>query len=187
MFYEIEPDIYARSGILQEPNIPGFDDTFITGAKLFGQPPTPLVFRGNFDKDDPPRGFEGMSIPVWSYDFVELLRGIGVDNFDVYPAVINGEHGSTWANYYAVNVLGAIAVADMSKSRFLQISSAPGGTPLAGFQELVIDPAKVAMLDMFRLAESPSTLVVSERVTDALGANPRPGGWGITASPIEEA
>jgi hypothetical protein len=83
--------------------------------------------------------------------------------------------------------LGAIAAADMSRSRFTQITPSPGGAPLAGFHDLVINPKKVGSLDMFRLAESPGTLIVSERVTDALGAKPRSGGWGITAFPIEEA
>jgi hypothetical protein len=187
MFYRIKPDIYARSGILEEPRIPGFTETFITGAKLASAPPVPLAFRSNFDKDDPPRGFEGMTIPLWSKDFVDLLRGIGVDNFDLYAAVITGEGGETWSDYFAVNVLGAVAAADMAKSRFLEIVATPGGAPLTGFQDLVIDPSKVATLDMFRLFESPSTLIVSDRVTAALASNPRQGGWGITAFPIEEA
>jgi hypothetical protein len=187
MFYRIKPDIYARSSVLEEPSIPGFNDTFITGAKLVGEPPAPLVFRSNFDQDDPPRGFEGMTIPLWSHDLVKLMRSIGIDNFDVYAAVIDGEDGTRWTDYYAVNVLGATSAADLSRSRFREILPSPVGTPHAVFQELVIDPKRVATLDMFRLAESPSTLIVSERVTDALGNNPRPGGWGITAFPIEEA
>lgn len=187
MFYELKPDIYARSGVLEEPRIPGFMDTFITGAKLVGRPPVPMVFRSNFDNNDPPRGFEGMTIPLWSRDFVELLRNTGVDNFDLYDAVINGEAGAHWTGYHAANVLGAVAAADMSKSRFTEIMSAPSGIPFARFHNLVIDAKRAAAFNMFRLAESPSTLVVSDRVTQALARNPRPRGWGVTAVPIEEA
>ena len=187
MFYRIKPDIYGRSGVLGEPRIPGFDDTFITGSKLVGQPPVPLIFPSNFDARDPPRGFEGMTIPLWSSDLVELMLSIGVDNFDLYDAVIVGEAGVRWAGYHAVNVLGAVDAADMSKSNFLEIMTAPSGTPFARFQNLVIDTKRVGSLDMFRLAQDMSTLVVSERVTQALGSNPRPGGWGITAFPVDES
>lgn len=187
MFYRLKPDIYARAGVLAEPNVPGFDDTFITGAPLVGQPPTPLVFRSNFDEESPPRGFEGMTIPLWSRDFVKLLRGAGVDNFDLYEAVIESESGMRWSDYHAANVIGIVAAANMAKSRATEILPAPGGMPFARFQNLVIDADKVAAFDMFRLAESPSTLIVSERVTRALAGTPRQGGWGITAFPVEQA
>lgn len=186
MFYRIKPDIYAPAGVLQEPDIAGFDDTFVTGAKLRGQPPTPLTFLSNFDAENPPRGHEGMTIPLWSRDFVKLLRSTGVDNFDLYEAVIVNDAGTQWTDYCAANVLGTVAAADMSKSRFSEIMTSPGGAPFMRFQNLVIDAGKVAGFDMFRLAENMSTLIVSERVTRALAGNPRPGGWGITAFPIEE-
>jgi hypothetical protein len=75
----------------------------------------------------------------------------------------------------------------MSKSRATDILPAPGGTPFARFQNLVIDADKAVAFDMFRLAESPSILIASERVTRALAASPRAGGWGITAFPVEQA
>lgn len=187
MFYRLKPDIYARAGVLAEPGIPGFDDTFITGAPLVGKPPVPLLFRSNFEEESPPRGFEGMTIPLWSHDFVKLLRGAGVHNFDLYDAVIENESGRQWSDYHAANVIGIVAAADMSKSRATEILPTPGGVPFARFQSLVIDAKKAAAFDLFRLAESPSILIVSERVTRALAGNPRAGGWGMTAFPVEEA
>lgn len=185
MLYKIKPDIYAPTGILMEPNLSG-NETFLTGVSLQQNLTGPLVFLSNFDMQAPPRGFEGMTIPVWSHDFVTLLHGIGVTNFDLYDAVIDSGTGVQWTNYYAVNVLGILAVANMSKSLTTNIMTTPNNIPLARFHHLVIDANKVLALDLFRLAESPSILIVSERVLRAIADNPRHDGWGITAFPIEQ-
>jgi hypothetical protein len=186
MFFSIQPDIYESRGILSEPRIAGFSETFITGAKLKMHPPAPLVFRSNFDAQDPPRGFLGMTIPVWSLEFIEVMRSIGIDNFNTFDAVIEGEAGERWDNYKAVNVLGIVAAANMSCSTFTSILPAPDGSPLVSFHDLVIDPSKASGLEMFPLAESPATLIVSERVTAALASRAPSNGWGVTAFRLSE-
>ncbi|NBW38093.1 MAG: hypothetical protein EBR30_24335 [Cytophagia bacterium] len=186
MMYRIKPDIYAPTAILMEPNLPGFNETFLTGASFQQKLNGTLVFQSNFDLQAPPRGFEGMTIPVWSYDFVTLLHNIGVTNFELYDAIIESSKGLKWTNYHAVNVLGTVAAADMTKSLTTNIMTTPNNLPFARFHNLVINANKVLSLDLFRLAESTSTLIISQRVLSAIKDNPRSGGWGITAFPIEQ-
>ncbi|NVJ22464.1 hypothetical protein HUW62_14680 [Myxococcus sp. AM011] len=188
MFFRLEPDIYATAGIREDPSLPGFGTTFLGGARIIEPLPRPLIFESNFTQANPPKAFLGASIPVWSADLVELLRRIGVDNFECFEATIQGQGtGAQWRGYFAINVLGLVAAADMSKSRYTEIMSSPGGTPFAGFTELVVDGKKARPFDLFRLAENMGTLLASERVIDALQDHPRTGGWGISAIEVEES
>ncbi|NMO19243.1 hypothetical protein HPC49_16485 [Pyxidicoccus fallax] len=188
MFYRLEPDIYATSGITEEPSLPGFGTTFLGGARITEQLPRPLVFASNFTRTKPPRAFVGLSIPVWSSELVDLFHRIGVDNFECFEATIKGrEPGVEWSGYFAVNVLGLVAAADRSKSKSIEITSSPSGMPFAGFTELVLDAKKARPFDLFRLAENTGTLLVSERVVEAFQNNPRPGGWGVSAIEVEES
>lgn len=185
MYYELRSDILAERSITQDAPLPGFGTDFISGVPIQPALPSPLIFPSNFDQRNPPRGMEGMSIPVWSQAFVDLLRSIGIDNFEAFPAIIRGlEEGVEWSDYLAVNVIGLVAATDLSKSKYLEITRTPGA-PYLGITDLVIDESKARGLDMFRLAENWTTLVVSQRVIDALRDNPRLGGWGITAFDIE--
>ena len=188
MFFRIKPDVYSAASILQEPSIVGFDETFMTGSRLAQAPPTRMIFRSNYDAHDPPRAFVGMSIPLWSDKLIKVLHDTGVNNFHVYDATITGDAGVQWLSHHAVNILGLLAVANTSKSRVTKISGNPSGGPqLMRFHELVMDTEKALGLDLFRLAEDPSEIVVSQRVVDALKADPPTEGWGISAFPIEES
>lgn len=187
MFYELTPDVYAVKGITRNPTLPGYGTTFFGGKPITQKLPQPLVFESSFTKSEPPRTFLGASIPVWSPDFVELLRRIGVNNFECFDAIIKGkEVGEQWDGYFAVNVFGHVAAASLSESKFVEIMRSPGGMPFAGFTELVLDGEKARPFDLFRLAEDASVLIASQRVFDALKENPRPGGWGISAIPVKE-
>jgi hypothetical protein len=110
-----------------------------------------------------------------------------VDNFDCYDAIIRTEKsGLEWNEYFAVNVLGIVKCAEMVKSKFTKIADSPGGVALAGFHKLVLDSTKTRDIAFFRLAESPGTLLAHEHIVAAMKKLPRPGGWGITAIPVEE-
>src|SRR5262245_62094333 len=90
MYYQLEPDIYGTYGITGEPQLPGFGTSFLTGIRLAEKPPVPLVFQSNFPRAEPPRAMLGLSIPVWSADLVNLLRRVGLDNFECFDAKILG-------------------------------------------------------------------------------------------------
>jgi len=87
---------------------------------------------------------------------LDLFEGAGVDNLQTFPAIIKSEtDGTVWDNYFAVNVLGLISCADLSKSTYTEIM--PGSYR---FRELAIYPEKAKGALLFRLQEdSPSRFV----------------------------
>ncbi len=113
---------------------------------------------------------------LMSKPLVAALQASGVDNLDIYPVVIKSVTGGRPCHdYQAVNVLGAVAAADMEKSVVLDASD--GSLMTVMFDSLVIDPERAFGFSLFRLAENISTIVVHERVVDHLA---KCGGFGLT-------
>lgn len=96
---------------------------------------------------------------------VEALEGAGVDNLQVFPAVLTEKTtGEAREDYCVVNVLGKVAAADMKQSQAISL----GGGHV--FTRLTVDPGKARGLLMFRLAESLVDVIVHERVAQAVAA-----------------
>lgn len=103
------------------------------------------------------------SIPLFSKSLIEALAEVGIDNLQTYRVKIVERTGkAVEKKYYAVNILGVVSCANMSKSQFTD----GGGTGMItmNFRQLVIDEAKTQGLLMFRLAESVSSVIVHEEV-----------------------
>ena len=96
---------------------------------------------------------------------VDLLKSLGVDNLQTFPAeVLHEDTGEPVPGYVVVNIVGRIACADMSKS---------DASPLATsqyFSKLVINPAATGGLLMFRVEESPMRVLVQEKIVKAVQA-----------------
>lgn len=96
---------------------------------------------------------------------VETLQGAGVDNLQVYPAVLTERSTAAQReDYCVVNVLGKVAAADMKQSQSISL----GGGQV--FTRLTVDAGKARGLLMFRLAESLVDVIVHERVAQAVTA-----------------
>jgi hypothetical protein len=111
---------------------------------------------------------------VLSQRLYQTIVDFGVDNLDVYPAVmIDSQTKQRFPHFYAVNVVGLIAAADMVKSR---ATVAPGG-PLRdiAFDHLVIDEAKARGALMFRLAESTANVWLHPSLVEHIKAAGFPG------------
>jgi hypothetical protein len=110
---------------------------------------------------------------------VEVLQSAGVDNLQVFPAVITEEGRDTRIeDYVVVNVVGLVACAAVGASDSM---------PFAGglfFNDLVIDPTKTGSLLMFRLAESKMDVLVHERVVKKLQEHQFPF---LVLTPLKEA
>lgn len=102
---------------------------------------------------------------LMSRRLVDAMLGCGVDNLQIFPAVISREEtGETMSEYCVVNVLGLVAAADMGKSK---------ARPLANikfFEKLAVDPNLARGLLMFRLAESLTDIIVADNVAQAIKA-----------------
>lgn len=156
----INDKFYESTVYVKEPdNIP-VDVNFLRGRLITQSLDLPIVYTTNGKSGDEVRDFLDTSYPLMSKRFVELLQAGGVDNLQLFPAVIKSEvDGSVWENYYAVNVLGLIACADMDNSDYDEIM--PGHYR---FRELAIHAEKANDALLFRLQEDATIMVIQKSV-----------------------
>lgn len=99
--------------------------------------------------------------------FYSALIATGVDNVDVYPAVIKSKTGKVeYPGFYAYNVLGLVSAADPLKTEYA--ANNPSRLIDANIERLVIDPARTLDLLLFRLAESVDVILVHGKVKRSL-------------------
>lgn len=145
---------------------------WLSGARLARALPEPIRCRL-----DPKHGTDLpdvflTGIPLFSERLIGAIKTGGADNFDSYLVEISGSAGGTvLKNYKAVNIIGKIEAADLTKSSFDPRSE----RFLVEFHRLVVDAKKVRGANLFRLAENPLKIVISERVKTALDAVPLVG------------
>jgi hypothetical protein len=128
------------------------------------------------------RGGDGLaelfldSIPLFRDDLLAALQEAGVDNLQMCDVSLTSLEGRMVPGYHAVNVVGLVAAADLSKSHYTDTTGT--GVIAVGFRKLVVDERAAANLLLFRLAESIASIVVHERVKAALDRRPfRYLGW----------
>lgn len=99
---------------------------------------------------------------------VETLQSVGVDNLETYRAVLrNTSTGETY-DYRAVNIVGAVAAADLVRSDWSSHDADPRFD--VNFDRLVVDESATRDLLLFRLAENTGVILIHERVRDHLAA-----------------
>jgi hypothetical protein len=182
IMYELSSDIYAEFGVDDDPEVLE-EVNFLEGALLDTSLPSPITFIVTHTADEPPQHMPVSVTPLMSGELVKALQEIGVANLQCFPAQLrSAEDGTVWDDYFAVNVVGLVACADLEKSEYEFIIDRPGesSTPLLDFVELHVDPIRAGEYPMFRLAECPAMLLVNEKVVNYL-RNIRPDEeWGIT-------
>jgi len=186
MYLRIKASPFFDRGIFGDPVFPA-GISFTDGAAVQTNSLGPLTFESNCDTENPPRHYMGGALPVWTSTMMAAFRSAGVDNFQAVAARISGLGGEIWDDYFAINILGSIAVADLGKSKFIEIMKRPSGAPFLGFQELVIDPAKANNSAFFRLAENPIEVLIHERIVAALKSAAPAGGWGFLTRQVATA
>ena len=141
--------------------------SWMDGTKLNGDVPEPIVYdlkEDDYDETPNIRNLsKGSPIPYMHNDLYEALVTAGVDNLQVYDAVIRDlKRGIEHKDYKAFNIVGVVAAADMGASEMMGTSDS---TLIdADFDRLVIDEAKCKDLLLFRLAENITAIIVDERV-----------------------
>lgn len=156
MYYSLINNIRYDSNVtIKEPRLP-IEISFMRGEVITIAIEAPLEFTTNASQGDEIRDFLRGSITLVSKRFLEILQGAGVDNLQVFPAVIKSEtDGTIWDDFFAVNVLGTIACADLDKSEYDEIM--PGHYI---FDELAIDENKANGALLFRLHEHTPTIMM---------------------------
>jgi len=102
---------------------------------------------------------------LMSRALVDALREAGVDNIEVFPAVlVDSSTAEEREDYCVVNVVGKVAAADMKQSDGISLGDKQV------FTKLTVDAKKAKDLLMFRLAESLVDIIVHEKVAKAIAA-----------------
>jgi hypothetical protein len=98
-------------------------------------------------------------------DLVDALEACGVDNLQIYAAVIIDRNDNVkHSNYKAVNIIGAVAAADAAASDRSDMSDSDFID--ASFESLAIDETRAGGRLFFRLAESMNAVIAHARVRD---------------------
>lgn len=126
--------------------------------------PIPIDFEPLHGYDGPPVEMRDVCIPLMSIRMAEVLKRAGVDNIELYPALLtNIATGKTY-DYHAFNVVGLVSAADLAKSDW---STFDGSMILdVSFTRFALDESKPAGVLLFRLAENANGLFVHESVRD---------------------
>jgi hypothetical protein len=155
-----------RRMLLSSLKNPSLRDNWLWGKRFVKPPAAPVVVSilpGYEEKEL--MDYFGTP-PVMSGRFYDALVEAGVDNLDVYDAVLSGDGGRIrHTGYKAFNVIGLISAASKdtfysgdNKSRLLD----------ASIEKLVIDPAAARGALLFRLAEYAGAIVVHRSIKEAI-------------------
>lgn len=169
-YYQIEPSFSNAYCITENPNIPKASRKerniyFNDGTVIDKELPDPLVHEVNYKDDMQPAPFlKYMYYPVVNDAFVTALQQAGVQNFQLFPAVLrNSKTGKEWAGYHVLNVTGGLRDAvDMEASRYDSF----GGS--YDFHELVLDAAKLADKPLMFLLKQNKNFYVSGELLEML-------------------
>jgi hypothetical protein len=145
-------------------------DLWQTGDRFEERIATPIEFEAtpHGGYKGPPHDYFDGSIAFMSPRLVKVLRDNGVENLDLYPAVVKYRTTGETHSVFAFNLLGLISAVDEGKS---QLSSVDGDFKMdSSIQGFEVDPSKARDLGMFRLAENSMTVLVHERIKRAIEA-----------------
>lgn len=178
---------YPSVSIDVEPDLPG--GPWYRGEPLRFDIPDTLQYTLDvkkpwYDEDDeewvtppsrPKTLYDAEAFTVMRIDLLQVLQSVGVDNLEIFPAVLIDEvNNKTYDNYVAFNVIGLVSAADLDKSELMPHS--PGVSMLGtDFHSLVIDGEKARGLLLFRLAENCSAIVVHHSIKEAIEKAGIPG------------
>lgn len=141
---------------------------WMTGELIIRQIPNPFIFEliPEFPGKMKPM-YEG-SVPLMRDDLLDALISAGVDNLQVFPALIRDRvKGQDYENYKVVNIVGTVACANMTESIRMDSEEEDDeeeGIIDVNFDSLVIDEEKARGALLFRLAEAVSAVIVHKQV-----------------------
>lgn len=160
--------------IASEPDLPSA--LWYRGALVAEKIADPLVYM--LDPDCPGHLkplYDELGAPLIRQDLLDVLISAGVDNLQVFPAVVwDPKSGVPHRMYRTFNVVGVVSAADMDQSRVLADGDPENPVPdentserpmIDGeFDSLVVDESRASGMLLFRLAESVTTIVVHANV-----------------------
>ena len=142
-------------------------DRWWAGKKFAKEPPLPVKAVIRPENEDGKILAYHNPVNLMSDALAKVILASGVDNLDLYNAVIVDEKGKVYReDYKAFNLIGIIRAADLQQTEFM-----PGSDSRlidASIAKLAIDERKAHGALMFRLAENVSAVLVHARVARAI-------------------
>lgn len=139
--------------------VSGFKRVWITGERFAQAPPLPLEASIEQAADGRLLDFYQMPLCVMSSRLEAFFNAAVIDNIDFYPTVlVDLANGQTRTDYVAFNVIGLVAAADLSRSRYDDFGE------VKMFDAIALDPRHTRGTRMFRMAESPGQILVDASV-----------------------
>lgn len=187
MYFLIRTSINIFYGTVKEPILPE-NVNFISGQIINAPLDLPFKFTINHPKNEKPRHFLDGMIPVVSNLFLEKLSEAGVDNFQVFPAILyQPSTGIEYTEYSAFNIIGLVDAVDDGSSEHdvIMPGNDDGILPLVDYKKLIFSKSKTHDFLMFRLPQNSVDMFIHSRVMDYLRSQKPEGGWGLTTYEIQ--
>lgn len=177
-----EPMDWDDSALLERIEPPPGAISWRVGQRFPKAPKEPVEVDLDPSHSDQLLTYYDISAILMPRPMLDALKAAGVDNLDAYSAVIRHPGtGFETREYVAVNLIGLVAAADLSRSKIVGGSS--DHRLDTGFEGFAVDPARARGLLMFRLAENTSAILVHRSIKEALQ---RAGFDQLTFRPPEE-
>ncbi len=147
-------------------------DSWRMGRRFVSEIPNPVIIKIRPSYPDDLIEMYNEDAIVMTKRLLSALQEAGVDNLDVYPAIIvNEETGFRTEDYVAVNLIGLVKAVDIANSNVTGGNTDTVDEPHfldTDFDGLAIDPEKAKDHLMFRLAENTSAIVIHRSVKEHL-------------------
>lgn len=186
-YFKLQSSNYVDYGIQRTPTIG--EQSVMLGRLVEEEKLPSLVFEHNFPPGEPMPHYLTGGTCLASKRLLGALESVGVYNYQAFPAaLVNPETGDRREDYFLFNVLGLMKVANLDESDYDELMGGnPEGVdlPLTAFNDLAIDGKKAQDVDMFRLAEEPISVIVSEKVVKGLKDDKPDEGWGVVVEEVK--
>ncbi|RKG99963.1 hypothetical protein D7V97_30950 [Corallococcus sp. CA053C] len=177
MYFVLEQERETAFMVSFEDANPGHDLKWSMGRLIPpDEKPSGLKLTVEEVRDAYPDYFTEVPVDFCSRRMRERLEAVGVDNIDYHPVeMVDEATGKHIDKYFAMNVLGRIVCMDRQRSQFTEWRKR-----IARIQSLVLDPAAIQGMRVFRMNEYPDVIVVDGDVAEALRGLP-----GVALRPAE--
>jgi hypothetical protein len=146
--------------------------SWISGQRFDVTIREPIDLSWSLDSHGPRKYIYDAGIPLYHRDVCRALASAGVDNLDLYRArIADPRTGSLCEEYLAINIVGLVTAADLSKSSYVAYNNS--ALIDTDFDALSIEPSRASGLLMFRLAECSTGVVVHRSIKPHIEAHAR--------------
>jgi hypothetical protein len=163
--------VFPGTTIGTEPALPR--GAWMTGQLITYPVPEPLVYALDPDYPGLLQPMYKAAAPLMRDDLCTALGDAGVDNLQLFSAVLRDTQGVEHQSFKAVNIVGVVSAADLAQSTMMGTTDS---TLIdADFHALVFKKSAPKDLLLFRLAEAVNAIVVHERVRRVIEERAIPG------------